>query len=270
MLPDLSYEQKNLHIRYELLSKEFSELFTEKNELLTYEKDYLTALYLNTVGQRMHRKYCLQIEIKMLFQRIQLAQGYINQNKYPDKALIEKQINDKFAGFQQKIASEAKQLEEAKKFFTQNTFVPPHIALKIKEVYKAIVKKLHPDIHPDASEYEKDLLLQVQAAYDMSNLDMLNAILLKLDINNTVAVISLPGIQQLVEKMEAQVLHLKQQIEQLQLTFPFNYREKLSDEKWISAEQQSLDKDIDELNAEKKKYTEYLELINEWKPQLLS
>jgi hypothetical protein len=44
----------------------------------------------------------------------------------------------------------------------------------------------------------------------------------------------------------------------------------LADERWITGEQQSLNADIELLTSEKKKHTEYLLLMDEWKPQLLS
>jgi len=50
MLPDQTPEQKMLHLQYQLLCKEFADLFSQKNEMLTYEEHYLTAIYLNVLG----------------------------------------------------------------------------------------------------------------------------------------------------------------------------------------------------------------------------
>jgi len=270
MLPDLTPEQKLLNIQFDILRKEFSELLEQKNEMLTYDEPFLTALYLNAIGQRQHRKYGLGVEIKILFQRIQLMQAYINQNIYPDKPLIERKLEKQFKEYHQKIAAEAERLAVAKKFLTDTNFLPPHIVQKIKEVYITIVKKLHPDINPNANEQEKDLLLQAQAAYELSNLDALNAILLSLDLNAPAQIISLTGLKEQVTKLGEHVRKLKNQLTELKTKFPFSYRDKLADEGWINSEQQSLDNDIAALLIEKKKYTEYLLLMDEWKPQVLN
>lgn len=270
MLPDHTPEQKMLHLQYELLSKEFAGLFSQKNEMLTYEESYLTAIYLNAIGQLQHRKYCLKTEISMLVQRIQLMQAYVNQNVYPDKAAVDKKIAARFDEYLKKIAVESEHIKQAKKFLTDSSFLPPHIVQKIKEVYVLIVKKLHPDIHPDSTEYEKELLLKAQAAYDMSNLDALNAILLSIDLKTPAPEISTETLHDKVNKLQASVDKLKSQISELEAKFPFSFRAKLADERWIEAEQQSLNADIELLTAEKKKYTEYLLLLDEWKPQLLS
>jgi hypothetical protein len=270
MLPDQTPEQKMLHIQYQLLCKEFADLFSQKNEMLTYEEHYLTAIYLNAIGQLQHQKFCLQTEIKILVQRIQLMQAYINQNIYPDKSAVEMKIAKQFDEYLKKIALESEQLKQAKKFLTDSSFLPPHITQKIKEVYVLIVKKLHPDVNPNCTEHEKDLLLKAQAAYDMANLDMLNAILLSIDLKTAAPVMSLDGLKEKVEKLSGNVAKIKSQINELEAKFPFSFRDKLADERWIAGEQQSLNADIELLTTEKKKYTEYLLLMDEWKPQVLS
>lgn len=160
MMPDLSPEQKMLYVQYDLLKKEFAELLSLKNEMLMHDEPFLTALYLSAVGQRQHQQYCLTVEIKILMRRIQLMQSYINKNVCPDKLHIEQQLEKQFEEYLQKIAQESEQLAAAKKYLTESSFLPPHIVQKIKEVYKAIVKKLHPDINPHATDHEKDLLLK--------------------------------------------------------------------------------------------------------------
>lgn len=269
MIPDLNPEQKMLYIQYDLLRKEFSELLTQKNEMLMYEEQYLTALYLNAVGKLQHQKFCLNVEIKMLMQRIQLIQSYINKNVSPDKQLIEQKIQQQFEEYLKKIAQESEQLIVAKKYLTENSFLPPHLVQKIKEVYKMIVKKLHPDINPNVTEQEKDLLLKAQAAYDMCNLDALNAILLSMDMNTPAVAYNPEGIKEQVAKLEVHVAKLKSQVDELEGKFPFSFRDKLSDESWIEAEQQSMEADIDALKVEKKKYSEYLLLMDAWKPVVL-
>ena len=269
MLPDLSHEQKMLYLQNDVLRKEFSELLTQKSEMLTYEEQYLTALYLTAVGKLQHQKFCLNVELKMLMQRIQLMQSYINKNTSPNKQLIEQKIQQHFEEYLKKIAQESEQLIVAKKYLTDTGFLPPHIAQKIKEVYKVIVKKLHPDINPNITEQEKDLLLKAQAAYDMCNLDALNAILLSLDMSTPAVAYNPEGIKEQVAKLEEHVAKLKRQVEELEGKFPFSFRDKLADERWIEAEQKSMEADIETLKVEKKKYSEYLLLMDEWKPVVL-
>lgn len=270
MTPDLTPEQKLLHAQYDLLKKEFTELFTQKNDMLMQEEGILTALYLNHLGKRQHTKLCLTVEIKMIMQRIHMMQSYINRNVFPDKPAIDAEIDKRFTDYLSKIAVEAQRLALAKEYLKENSFLPPHLVVKLREVYMTIVKRLHPDVNPNTTDEEKDLLVQAQAAYDMSNLDALNAILLSLDMHTTVSLPDLNSLQKQVEKLEESVKQLRGQIQKLEIQFPFSFRDKLADKDWIEEQQAELDKDIAELEKEKKKYEDYLSLMEEWKPMTVS
>jgi predicted nucleic acid-binding Zn-ribbon protein len=136
-------------------------------------------------------------------------------------------------------------------------------------VYRQIVKRLHPDINPAATDAEKDLFIKAQAAYDLSDLFTLNAILLSLENAGVKMETTPPNLKETVATLEEHVSKLKTQIEKLEKQFPFTFREKLADEVWVEAERQQLDDDIAALAKEKEKYSEYLILLKEWKPSPL-
>jgi hypothetical protein len=266
---DLTPEYKMLQMRYDILKKEFTELFAQKNDMLSQEEQVLTALYLTAVGQKQHQKYCLTVEIKMIMQRISLFQAYFNRNELPDVAVIEQKMEKQFAEYQQKINNEAKRIALAKAFL-KDGFLSEGDVKKLKEVYRLIVKKLHPDINPNVTELEKDLFVKAQAAYDLCDLTALNAILLSLEMNAGSEAVAPIDLKAQVAVLEEHVSKLNGLIAKLEKQFPFTYRDKLADEVWIAAEQQQLDADMEALTLEKKKYSEYILLLEEWKPELLN
>jgi len=267
---DVTPEQRIRQMQYELLKKEFTELFALKNEMLSHEKQVLTALYLNLVGQKQHQKFCITVELKKILYRIRLFQAYFNRNELPDVADINHKTEIEFAHYQQKILDEAKRIAIAKTIFEEG-FLSDSDVKKLKEVYRLIVKKLHPDINPTVTEQERDLFVKAQAAYDLCDLPTLNSILLSLDIAATSSTpVTSIDLQEQVATLQQHVSKLKELIGKLEMQFPFSYRDRLADEAWIAAEQQQLDADIEALNIEKKKYSEYSILLEEWKPELLS
>lgn len=266
---DLTPEYKMLQMQYDVLKKEFTELFAQKNDMLSQEEQVLTALYLTAVGQKQHQKYCLTVEIKMIIQRISLFQAYFNRNEKPDLATIEQKMEKQFAEYQQKIATEAKRIAVAKAFL-KDGFLSESEVKKLKEVYRLIVKKLHPDINPLVTEQEQDLFVKAQAAYDLCDLPTLNAILLSLEMSASTEVVATIDLKAQVMTLDEHVSKLKDVITKLEKQFPFSYREKLADEAWIAAENQQLDADMEALTLEKKKYSDYIILLEEWKPELLS
>ena len=269
MHPDLTPEYKILKMKYDLLKKDFTELFAQKDDMLTQEEPILTALYLTNIGQKQHQKFSLQVEIKMLKQRIDLYQSYFNRNQYPDTQSIEKKIDKLFSNYRKQLEEEAKRIAQAKNLL-KDGFLSVEEVKKIKDVYRQIVKRLHPDINPDVTNAEKDLFIKAQAAYDLNDLITLNAILLSLDNAGAKVESTPPDLKTTVATLEDHVSKLKDQIEKLKNQFPFTFREKLADEVWVEAERKQLDNDIVALTKEKEKYSEYLILLKEWKPSALT
>lgn len=266
---DLTIENKMLQMRYDILKKEFPELFARKNEMLGQEEQILTALYLAVLGQKQHQKFCLTVDIKMIMQRISLFQAYFNRNELPDVADIDQKMEKQFAEYHQKIDAEAKRIALAKAFLKEG-FLSEGEVKKLREVYRLIVKKLHPDINPWVTEHEKDLFVKAQAAYDLNDLTTLNAILLTIEMSASSTAVEPIDLKAQVAILEAHVDKLKDLIAELEKQFPFTFREKLADEAWIAAEKQQLETEIVALTKEKKKYSEYILLLEEWKPELLS
>jgi len=266
---DLTQEHKMLQMQYDMLKKEFTELFAHKNEMLSQEEQVLTALYITAVGQKQHQKYCITIDIKMIMYRISLFQAYFNRNELPDVAAIEQKMEKQFAEYQQKINAENKRIAQAKAFLKEG-FLGEADVKKIKDVYRLIVKKLHPDINPNTTEHEKDLFVKAQAAYDLSDLTALNAILLTIELNASPEAIAPTNLKAQVTILQEHVDKLKDLIYNLEKQFPFTYRYKLADDAWVTAQQQQLDTEIEALIIEKKKYSDYIILLEEWKPELLS
>jgi len=268
---DLTEEKKLLYARSELLKKEFAELFSRKNDMLSFEENLLTALFLNSIGKKQYQLYCLQVELSMIRQRIDRIQAYLNRNEKPDMEAIDKEIRALFAEYQQKIETESKRLAAAVAYL-KGEFLSDEETKKIKAVYRLIVKKLHPDINPDVTEYEKDLFVRAQAAYELNDLNVLNEILLSINLDSADATLQVTPIElsEFVLQMESNVLRLREQIEKLELRFPFSIKEQLNDEVWITAELEKLELEMALLINEKDKKNEYLIMLGLWKPESLN
>ena len=80
------------------------------------------------------------------------------------------------------IEFQSAQLDEAKKVLSH--LISEEDALKLKEIFRVLCKRLHPDLNPHQTEEEKDLFIKVKAAYDLQKLTDLQTILLYLDDSN--------------------------------------------------------------------------------------
>ncbi|HLP04328.1 MAG TPA: J domain-containing protein [Paludibacter sp.] len=267
---ELTEDYKKLKLQYEYLKKEFSELYMQKTEMLTYTESYLNAMYIKFIGQRQYRKFCMNVELLQIKQRIQLIQGYLNRNEKPDLSAIDREIEKRFEAYREKLHAESQKILAANAYL-KSDFLPDDIVGKIKDVYRLIVKRLHPDLNKNLTEWGKDLFVKAQAAYDLCDLQTLNEILLSLgtDVSAKIPSEAL-SLKTCVEKLEENVGKLKRQIEKLNIQFPFIYAEKLNDTAWVEKEQKVIDTEIGVLEKEIEKLSEYMLLLQTWKPELLN
>lgn len=263
---EITPEHKELRARYEMLKREFSELFSLKNEMISHDLPYLTSLYLELIGRKLYEVYCLSLELSILKQRMTLLQAYVNRNEVPDIKAVDKKINVQFAEYQNRIEEEAKKLAAARDYLLKGSLLSEEETKELRTIYFMIVKRLHPDVNPNLNEEDKELFIKAQAAYEMLDLDSLRLILLSLDLDNPPPVEAYK-LEEMVEKLTENVRELQSQIDKLNLEFPFILKEKLINEEWVKSELESAQKEIEAYKIEIEKYKKYVILLEEWKPE---
>ena len=266
---EITPENKELRARYEMLKREFSELFSLKNEMISHDLPYLTSLYLELIGRKLYEVYCLSLELSILKQRMTLLQAYVNRNEVPDVKAVDKKINVQFAEYQKRIEEEAKKLAAARDYLLKGSLLSEEETKELRTIYFMIVKRLHPDVNPNLNEEDKELFIKAQAAYEMLDLDSLRLILISLDLDNPPPVEAYK-LEEMVEKLTENVRELQSQIDKLNLEFPFILKEKLINEEWVKSELESAQKEIEAYKIEIEKYKKYVILLEEWKPEFLN
>ncbi len=118
-------------------------------------------------------------------------------------------------------------------------------AQELKRLYRYIMKKLHPDANPDATEAEMELLRKAQKAYSEGDLETLREIADQLDDTEITEkysdtpedIIKLRELRaKLAEKVEILIIH----IEEIKNSFPYNEKDFLADEEAVAKRQEEL------------------------------
>lgn len=263
----LSQETKKLREKYAQLQNRFSELFMEKQNMLEHEKPLLTSLYLHKIGQKKYEEFCLTIELQKLKLKFSLLQACVNRNELPNTIEIENEVETRFFEYNQSIKNEAERLAAARDFLS-GSFLSKEDTAKLKELYRLIVKRLHPDLNPNLTDEMKDLFIQAKTAYDLSDLSVLQQIALLLDVDNpNKTIIDSFHLEDIIRKLEENINTLENQISALENEFPFLFKEKIYDDEWVKQELEITDNEIEKLETEINKYKEYILLLEEWKPE---
>ncbi len=132
---------------------------------------------------------------------------------------------------------------------------------KIKELYRRIVKKLHPDINPKITEHEKELFYETQKAYKDENLEKLEEIYEEItsagaEVGNNSSVDDIERLKEIKEKLLKKIEALEKEITAIKSSFPYSEKDMLSDPEALAARQE-------EFNSIIKTYQEIVDELTE-------
>jgi len=237
-IPTLSAENTELTRKLELLHLDFLELYTLHKNMVENEFGILASL--EKLGGLQLELLEKQTEASRLKMKMNLIQAAINRDEKPNLKAIEKEINSRLKNYYAQIEEQAAALEEAKMLLSY--LISEEETQKLKELFRVLCKRLHPDLNPKQTEEEKDLFIKVKAAYDLHRISDLQNILLYLDDANKEKLLHIASDEKMdrIKHLEKQILSLKAKIDQLKQSFPFNMEDLILDEDYIVKKQKEL------------------------------
>lgn len=258
-VPAITRENIELTTRLEQLRLEFVELFTRHKDMVENDAVLLTSVYLEKLGRFQLELLQKQTEAARLKMKMNLVQAAINRDEQPDLQAIEKLVDEKMRDYYAQIEIQAAALNEAKKLLS--TLLSEEESNKLKEIFRVLCKRLHPDLNPNLTEYEKDLFVKVKSAYELQNLAELQKILLYIDGSNkeNITLVSSGEKRERIKNLEKNITSLKSKIEQLKQSFPFTIEALIFDEKYISQRQEEIKNQI---KTSEDEIAKYLNIIN--------
>ena len=174
---DISPRKKLLKEEYERLQQEYAALVAERDELENSEEPRLTALYMEAVGQLQYEVLVLQYEIALLKQKRDLLQAYKNRGEKADLNYVDEQVETTAKTYKENIQREEEKIKQAKAYIEEQKEEEKKNQedekRELRDLYRKLVHRLHPDLHPEQTEWEKELFLKVQDAYEKGDLERL-------------------------------------------------------------------------------------------------
>ncbi len=262
-LPSTTLENQELTSKLEQLHLEFVDLFTRHKDMVENESDILTSIYLEKLGNLQLELLIKQAEAASLKMKMNLIQAAINRNEHPDLAAIDDFISIQMQNYYEQIKAQSAALDQAKKVLSH--LISEEDTAKLKEIFRLLCKRLHPDLNPDQSEEEKDLFIRVKAAYDLQRLDELQNILLYLDEPDKEKLLNLSSIdkRERITHLEKNIQVLKDKIDLLNQSFPFNVKDLIFDEESIVQKQDGIQAQIKSCEEEIEKYKNIISIMTD-------
>lgn len=242
--------------------QEFLELFAKKEKLMTEEKSSTFIEYINLIGRQEFEIFNLEIELKALKLRIKLAQSYLNRQEKPDLKAISKKISDLWKSYKDQLQSMMEGIDMA----NEAIHINPDDIKDARIIYRTLMKRLHPDLHPELDVKYQEIFIAAQAAYKMHDVLALRRIMIKYQLyldDIEEPDLSSEKVSDRLTLLISQNECLKVEIAELERSFPLNMREFLQDDYWVKTKQNELRLKRENLEAEIEKKNDIYLLISE-------
>lgn len=255
---DISPRKRQLKEEYERLQLEYAVFVAERDEMQNSEGPRLTALYMETVGQLQYEILVLQYEVALLKQRRDLMQAYKNRREKPDMEKVEEQVEQTAKTYNERIYQEEEKIKQAKEYIKEQQEEEKQEQedekRDLRDLYRKLVHRLHPDLHPEQTEWERELFLKIQDGYEKGDLDRLRELAEQLEAGMPTDAVdndSTEEWEERVNRLKEEIAKIREEIANMLQQFPFTYRDKLKNQDWISETQAMLRQEIENLEKEK-------------------
>ena len=246
---DISLDFQKLKDEIKDLREELSKIFFERDELLFVICKNIEAAYLLSFGALEYKAYEIGVAIRRLKRKLEMIQARKNKQEKIIEDEIEKYLDAEFALYQENLDKQIEKMNAALERKKGEALTDEEFK-EIKKLYLAIVKALHPDLHPDFTDAKIKLFHNALAAYENGDLKELRI------IHQMISEPALPSkntdILSQMYKEKDRLLELLQSVKDtIELTkaqYPYTMKEIVDNPKKTESKKAELGKEIEGLN----------------------
>ena len=171
----IAQDFESLKSEVERLRTELSMLVLERDELLFVECKNIETVYMLAIGVLEYKAYEIECAVLRLKRKAEMIQAKRNRQEPVVLSKIEELLDIAFAEYQAKLNERIEKMNAAIER-SRGAFLSDEEARELKSLYRAVVKAIHPDLHPDSSDAKMQLFQNAVAAYGNGDLDGLRII----------------------------------------------------------------------------------------------
>lgn len=222
---------KKLKEKIRSLRRELEDLYPEKEHLVgviceNIHRDY--TLVFGSLEYKLYEAYCEYLRLR---RKRDLIQAKVNRGEEPDMEAIESRLDEEFCDYKRRLEEQMEEINEAIEK-SKLKLLPEEEQKELKTLYKAIVKRLHPDLNPSITEGEKELFYNATESYKLGDLITLR-IIYDLTVKGEEEELSLPNdsLAKEAERLEKTVGTIREEIERIKSNPPYTLKIYLEDER---------------------------------------
>ena len=244
------------------LRVELSMLVLERDTVLHQECKNIEMAYMLSIGALEYKAYRVECMILRLKRKIGMIQAKINRQEQIVLDEIEASLDVEFAEYEARLNEQVHKMNEALER-SRARLLTQEESHELKKLYHAIVKALHPDLHPDLSEAKIRLFHNAVEAYKHGDLDGLRIIEVMVSesadtpkISNKFAI-----LKREKERLTRLLQCVQDSIAKIKSEFPYTMKSLVNSPEKTAIRKRELERQIVELNEALTNYTAKVETM---------
>lgn len=219
---------------------EISMKILERDTILFSENKNIEASYMSKFGEREIKLFDAEMKYLRIKRKLALIILARNHNQSINLLKIEKILDNEFDDYNREKDELLDKLSNSIKYL-QGSFLSEDENKKIKKIYREIVKKLHPDLHPNLTQAEKNLFFTAVQSYENGSITMLEAILGSIGSDEKDFKQTKYAEKQHLEKV---LIKIQKEIDEIKENYPYTLKEILTNDKKRTEHRKKLDEEL--------------------------
>ena len=253
--PDIKRKKEELA----RLKKDLEDLLLERDNLLYITCENIKTNYMLIFGSLEYKLYQAYCQYLRLRRKKDLIQAKKNRQEKVKIEVIEDQLDKEFQDYKEKLDEKMDQINQALKR-SKEDYLSEKETIRIKKLYKAIVKRLHPDLNPDLTEGERELFFHATEAYQDGDLARIEIIFSIVDSGESKDELtsSNADLEEEIQRMEGLVKKIQGEIGSIKENPPYSWKVYLEDEEKKTEKLRELKEDLENFKTAIRTQEEYI------------
>lgn len=204
--------------------RELADLLFQQQQLLWVVGPNLEAQFANSIGRYDQELQQLQLQIRRTRRHLEIRRAAWQKSQTLEAEQVERQLDEEFLDWRRRLLEEEERQEAQQQRLRR--LRSPETSSILRSLYRQLVKRLHPDLHPHQDEAQKRLWFEVQQAYQWADWKRLETLLACCDEDFEESPEELLRLKERLARLSEELQALRQQP-------PFSLETQLQQPEWV-------------------------------------